>query len=60
LIELMSINRLKRISSKGRGRQKLLPLIEEILGQRGLTITDLGEILLVTLGVQMLNGQLHV
>ena len=41
----------KRISSKGRGRQRLFPLTEEMLGPRGITTTDLRGILLGILGI---------
>lgn len=51
----MSINGLKGISSKGRGRQKLLQLTEEILEQRGIAITNLGEIFLVKHGAPILR-----
>ena len=51
----MSTSGLRRTSSKERGRPKFLPLTEEILGLKGMAITDPEEILLITLGVLMLK-----
>ena len=51
----MSTSGLRKTSNKERGRPKFLPLTEEILGLKGMAITDPGEILLITLGVLMLK-----
>ena len=43
---MININKLRMISSRGKGRQKWLPLNEENLALRGIITTDPGEILL--------------
>ena len=51
----MSTNESRRTNNKERGRPKSFPRIEGISGQIGITIIDLGETLLGTLDLLLLN-----